>query len=213
MSIKTAIFDMDGTLLDSMKIYETAYNATLRALGYEPRDGLREAVRPLSGTEILRYLQREYAMPQSLEQIETALDEQLFGYYSTTPQLKSGVPRLLETLESRGIPMAVATATKRVHVEAALRRVGIARYFKRIFTCSEENTGKTQPKIFLTAAAFLGAEPRDTYVVEDALHAVTTAKNAGFYVVAVADASAARHRAEIIAAADEFYEDFEGFTL
>ena len=208
MQLKAAIFDMDGTLLDSMYIYHTAYRDTLRALGAEPRDDLHDAMLARSGNECIAYLKDEYALSQSLEEIEAALDEQLFDFYSTTPQPKAGVKELLQELYALGIPMCVVTATKRMHVEAALKRTGLLQYFTRIFTCSEENTGKTSPQIFLTAMEFMGTQPRETYVFEDAYHAVMTAKNVGFFVVAIEDDFAAENRKQIKANAHEYYKDF-----
>ena len=206
--MKAAIFDLDGTLIDSMYIYDTAYHNVVRALGYEPCENLRPQTRSLSGTEVIVFLKEAHGMSETVEEIEAALDEQLFGFYSTTPPLKPGVLEFLSHLEAQGVPMCVATATKRLHVEAALSRLGIARFFKRIFTCQEEQTGKSKPKIFLTAAEFLGTEPCDTCVFEDAHHAIETAKMAGFRVVGIEDESALQWRDEIRATADEYYADF-----
>jgi beta-phosphoglucomutase-like phosphatase (HAD superfamily) len=91
-------------------------------------------------------------------------------------------------------------------VEAALERTGAARYFSRVFTCSEENTGKREPTIFLRAAEFLRSEPQRTDVFEDALHAVRSAKGAGFYVVAFYDEYEDKNKNEIRALADEYYK-------
>ncbi|MDR3209010.1 MAG: HAD family phosphatase, partial [Oscillospiraceae bacterium] len=119
-TIRGAIFDMDGTLLDSMPIYDTAVPDMLRALGYAPRADLYDAVRPLSGTEVLAYLRREYRVAETLDELDAALDRELFAYYAQIPPLKPGVLPVLEGLAANKIPMCVATATNRVHVEAAL---------------------------------------------------------------------------------------------
>jgi HAD superfamily hydrolase (TIGR01509 family) len=211
--MKGAIFDLDGTLLDSMPIYDTAGGDTLRALGYTPRAGLYDALRTLSGNEVLEYFHREYDTRETIAELEAALDKQLERFYADTAPLKPGVARLLEALRGLGIPMAVATATRRIHVEAALERTGAAKYFSRIFTCPEENTGKREPTIFLRAAEFLGTAPGETYVFEDSLHAIKSAKSAGFYVVAFYDGSERNNQAGIRELADEYYDSPAGFEI
>jgi len=208
---KGAIFDMDGTLLDSMPIYNTVFESLLSSFGLTARDDLFEAVRELSGDEVLEYLRREYLRDMTVAEINDAYDKLLYEYYSEIPQPKPGVMRLLETLYENNIQMCVCTATNRIHVDAALRRLGMLKYFSKLFICAEENTGKLQPKIFLTAARHLDLPPSEIVVFEDARHAVKTAKDAGFYVVAVADAAEEINRSRIIAVADEFYEDLTDF--
>ncbi|MDR0839412.1 MAG: HAD family phosphatase [Oscillospiraceae bacterium] len=211
--IHGAIFDLDGTLFDSMPIYDTVTADMLRDLGYAPRAELREQVRSLSGMQVLEHMRREYNTRETAEELESELDRRLYDFYAHTAPLKPGVPRLLEALKSRGIPMAVATATNRIHVEAALERTGIAQYFKRVFTCSEERTGKTDPKIFLTAAEFLGSKPEETLVFEDAIHAVRSAVGAGFRVIAVRDAAEENNREEMKALAERYLDTLEDFEL
>lgn len=210
---KAAIFDLDGTLFDSMPIYKTAVPDMLRVLGYEPRDGLYDDLRVLSAREVQVYLQREYNTRESIEELEAALEAQLLDYYANVTELKPGVPELLKSLQDKGIAMCIATATRRTPVEAALQRTGIAHYFSRIFTCAEENTGKREPLIFLRAAEFLGASPAETCVFEDAIHAIRTAKAAGFYVVAIRDEAEDDNRDEIIALADQFHETPESIVV
>jgi HAD superfamily hydrolase (TIGR01509 family) len=200
---------MDGTLLDSMEIYNTAIPDMMRSLGYVPRDDLYEAVRPLSGDEVLEYLQSEYGVTQTLGELGAALDRQLYDWYAFSAPPKPGVFSVVSALHERGIPMCVATATERVHVENALSRVGLLPYFRRIFTCPEEGLGKRESAFFLRAAAYLGAAPEKTVVVEDALHAIEGAKRGGFYVVAAGDKAEEVNRAAIGACADEFYDNLE----
>ncbi|MDR0916812.1 MAG: HAD family phosphatase, partial [Oscillospiraceae bacterium] len=205
MHINGAIFDMDGTLLDSMFIYETVYFDVLAELGHTADDGLFEGVRKLSGNEVLNYLRDTYAPDRTFEELNATLDAHLLRFYGNVPMPKSGIMRVLDTLRDAGVPMCICTATNRVHVEAALRRLGLSDYFAHIFTCAEHDTGKLEPKIFLLAAEFMGAEPTETVVFEDAKHAIATAKRVGFYVVAVQDNAENVNRDAIIATADEFY--------
>ena len=110
-------------------------------------------------------------------------------YYNEAP-LKPGVREYLAKLKKEKIPMVIATSSVRLHVEAALRRLGVLSCFDRIFTCSEVGEGKTRPLIYEKAGEYIGGDFRDIYVFEDAIHALETAKQAGFYTVAVYDPSA-----------------------
>ncbi|MFR1948731.1 MAG: HAD-IA family hydrolase [Roseburia hominis] len=115
------------------------------------------------------------------------MDAIVFAAYRDEVLPKPGVAAYLESLKKQGIPMAVATATNRPMVEAALARTGLASYFKQIFTCTEIGAGKERPDIYLAAAKALGTHPADTWVFEDALYAIKTAKAAGFYTVGFYD--------------------------
>ena len=94
----------------------------------------------------------------------------------------------LDSLRAKGIPMCVASATGKPLVELCLETLGLKDYFSFILSCVEVGAGKNRPDVFLEAARRLGAEPTDCAVFEDAIYAVRSAKEAGFYVVAVKDA-------------------------
>jgi len=130
-------------------------------------------------------------------------------FYFNAAALKPGVVAFLEALKARGVKMCVATATDRYLIEASLSRVGIDKYFERIFTCNEERTSKSSPDIFIRAAKFLGTDVGETVVVEDASHAIRSAKSAGFKVMAVFDQSAAAHQEEIRAMSDYYYTSLD----
>ena len=119
-------------------------------------------------------------------------------------KLKPGISELLEALHEKGILMVIATSGSRELLSSALERNGIAEYFDEIFTCSELDTTKHEPKIFLACAEFLGLEPENIGVFEDALFAIETAKRAGFVTFGVEDESNA-HDIERIKSISDFF--------
>ena len=187
--IKGVIFDMDGTLIDSMWMWGRVEADYLISLGLTPRNDLVAALRTLSLWEVARYFQVEYGVQQSIEEINTGKNRVIEEFYSNKVLLKDGVIPVLDALKARGVKMCVVTATDRYLAEPGLRRCGILDYFERIYTCEEERTSKSVPDMFFSAAAFLGTEVSRTLVVEDAFYAMKSAKNAGFPVAGVYDQS------------------------
>ncbi len=190
MKIEGAIFDLDGTLLDSMYIWDTIGEEFLTSKEKSPEDGLRETLRPLNLVQTAEYFRAEYDMTDPVQRIIDELNGMLEHYYFNVFECKDGVLEALDKLLAKGVKMCVATATDRYLAEAALRRNGIIQYFVDIITCTEVNAGKDSPRIFQKALRILGTEKTRTYVFEDALYAIETAKRAGFPVVAVYDKSA-----------------------
>ena len=209
INFKGAIFDVDGTLLDSMPIWENIAADYLISRGVTPRPGLNDELVLLGGHEIPGYFQAEYGLSGSEEEIRDGLFKMLEEFYFHKAQPKVGVIAVLDTLRDRGVKMCVATATDKQLIEPALRRCGLLEYFARVFTCGEEETSKSSPDIFIRAAEFLGTGIRDTLVVEDALYAMKSAKRAGFYVAAVYDLSAHDKRDEIKELCDWYFITME----
>ena len=197
--IEGAIFDVDGTLLDSMYIWDNAAENYLISMGVRPKPGLNDELRDIGGHEIAAYFRREYGIDKTEEEISTGIYDTLEDAYVNRAPLKEGVIETLDMLRGRKIGICAATATDRHLIEPALRRCGIYGYFSRIFTCGEERTSKNSPDIYIRAARFLGAEISKTLVFEDALYAVKTAAAAGFIVIGVHDRSEGDSKDEISA--------------
>ena len=206
MRIRGAIFDVDGTLLDSMFIWDTIGEAYLRSIGYQPKENLNETFKNMSLHQAARYYQTEYGVTQSIDEIMDGVNAMLERYYRFEVPLKPGVAELLERLRQNGVKLCIATATDRHLVEAALDRCGVLSCFGEIFTCNEVGHGKDEPDIFEAALRFLGTRREETLVFDDALYAVRTAKEAGFPVAAVYD-SHERSQAEVRARSDLYLED------
>lgn len=209
MRLQSAIFDMDGTLLDSMHIWNHLASDLMRAQGYDPTPDLDEKVKVMSLRQGVEYCKRVYHLPQSPEEIEAMVAAQVEDFYRHRVTAKPGVEQFLSLLKMQGVWMYVATATSRPLAEDALRCAGLSDYFRGIVTCGEVCQGKDSPEIYERAMRRLQSNKRDTVVFEDALHAIVTAKAAGFRVAAVYDPSAEAEQPQIQAAADYYIRSFE----
>lgn len=212
-NIRGAIFDIDGTLLDSMPIWGSVAGDYLRSCGCVPRPNLNDELRDLGGHQLAWYFQTHYGIRDSAARIHGAIGRLLEDFYYNVAQLKDGAVQLLESFRAAGIRMCAATATDRHLIARALERCGVVGYFGRIFTCGEERTSKSRPDIYLRAADFLGTGVRETLVFEDALYAIRSARGAGFPIVGVYDASADDQQDEIKALCDCYVYSLVGFDL
>jgi len=209
--LKGMIFDFDGTLFDSMFIWDTAGERYLHSIGKEPRQDLSELLKPMSLPQSAEYLKEQYSIPASVGEIMDGIDQIVEDYYFHSVMPKAGVLQWLEALYAKNIRMCIATATARYQVEAALVRCGMRRFFTEIVTCTEIGSGKDQPMIFRAALEHLGTDRSNTAVVEDAFHAIHTAKQDGFRIVAVCDSHEHR-QAQIRSMADVYLSDYRDLS-
>ncbi len=207
MKIRCAVFDFDGTLFDSMSIWEHAGERYLKTLGRTAKSTLREDLRPLSLYQSACFLKQEYDLSLTAEQIMEGVNQMIEDFYLYEVQPKTGVIDFLKKLEKEGVSMCIATASERYHIEAALERCRMTVYFDRIFTCSEVGHGKDEPFIFRKAMEYYATDRKATYIFEDALHAIRTAKADGYTVVAVYDSSEKR-QPQIQEMSDYYLSDF-----
>ena len=205
--IKGAIFDLDGTLLDSMFIWDTSGEEYLRSLGKEPHEDLNETFMTLTLEEAAEYYREHYGVTLSVKEIVDGINAMVEQTYRTKVTLKPGISEYLAWLKENGVRMCVATVTDRYLVEETLERLGVRHYFSEIFTCAEVGFGKDKPIIYQKALEHLGTEKRDTYVFEDLPFALNTAKTDGFPTVGVYDRHEA-HQDELKELADYYIFDF-----
>ncbi|MDR2589403.1 MAG: HAD family phosphatase [Oscillospiraceae bacterium] len=204
--VKSVIFDFDGTLFDSMQVWYHFESELLRSYGKEPKPGLAEVLRALSSIEEAEYLIKEYGVERTVDEIIFDRNSKILENYSQTIPLKDGAIEVMEALKERNIPMCIATATERVLIAPAVKRLGLSKYIDRVFTCEEVGKSKSFPDIFIEAANFMGTKPEETLVVEDALYAIITAKKAGFIVAGLYDLSSIDVKDEIIELSDYYHE-------
>lgn len=210
---KGAIFDMDGTLTDSMYIWDTAGETYLRSRGKTPVPDLREQLRPLSLIQAAELFRQDYGITDSVDEILKGIDQVVENEYRTNVTLKPGVKELLRELKALGIKMTVATSSPSTIVSMVLTRLGIVSYFSHIVTCGDVGLGKDQPVVFDRAADLMGTDRSNTIIFEDALHAIITARKAGYYVVGVYDESEGINEDKIMPLCDQYLKSLCDFSF
>lgn len=189
MKISGAIFDMDGTLLDSMFVWEGIGEKYVRSCGAEPEEGLDEIIKNMTMDQVSTYLSIGYGITKPPSEISADINCLIESFYRDVVKPKAGIFDLLEDFKARGVKMCVATATDIHLVKMALSRTGLLPFFSDIFTCTMVGAGKEVPLIFEKALERLGTPKAETPVFEDSLYAIKTAKKAGFPVVGIYDSA------------------------
>ena len=210
--IKGAIFDLDGTLIDSMFIWDTVGNDFLKFRGIEPQENLAEVFKTFTLEQSAQYYRTHYDIELSVKEIEDEINNIAEKYYHTKVVLKPGINEFLKRLQRAGVKMCVATVTDRAIAEAVLKRLNIFQYFTEILTCADVGSNKETPDIYRRALEHLGTEKHETVVFEDVLHALKTAKDDGFKIAAVYDLHEPNQE-EIRELADYYITDFGGFCF
>ena len=200
---KGAIFDMDGTLLDSMPVWKRLTQGYLAQFGLHITDQDYAATEGFSQPQVAQYFADRYPnLPVDAQGIMDGMDELITARYEAIAKPKDGVLEFLEGLRRRGVKMAIATLTARRHAEKALRDRGMLDYFEFMLTIEDIGVSKREPDIYLQSAARMGLIPDACIVFEDAPYACTTAKRAGFRVCGMVEPAYAAGEEELRAASD-----------
>lgn len=200
-----AIFDMDGTLLDTMRYWRYTSLEYLLAhqLPVRPED-LARMEWTSSRALVKKIAEREGFDMGSWQTMVGELEEFMNRHYLHDAKRRENVPELLERLRGMGKPMCVATGAPRQYARNGLSRLGILKYFEFVTDCYEFGMDKSQPEYFEEVARRLGTKSERCAVFEDALYAMKSAKAAGCRVVAIEDSTARLQRDEIRAIADRY---------
>lgn len=198
-----AIFDMDGTLVDSMGFWQALGREYLTSKGVtEGMEEVLDRMKPMTMTESGELFIQAFGLSGTPESVAGEISELMAAHYRLDIPMKPGVRDYLEEQRRLGVRMCVASATAEDLLELCLRRLGLREYFEFLLSCETVGQGKTRPEVYLAAAERLGAPVEAVTVYEDARYAVRTAKRAGFHVVAVYDRNSAPYWTELCRTAD-----------
>ncbi len=205
---QAVIFDLDGTLVDSMWIWQEIDINYLRKHNYEMPQNLQRQIEGMSTVEVANYFKEKFSIADSIEIIQNEWLNMAHDYYAHHIGLKNGVRQLLDYLKQNSIKMGIGTANFRDLAELVLAKNGIADYFETLRTACEFKRGKPFLDVFLGVAKSLEVSPDKCLVFEDTIAGVMAAKRAGMDVIAIADDSSRSYADELRSAALYYLEDF-----
>lgn len=185
---KTVIFDLDGTLVDSMWIWTSIDIEYLARYGYKLPADLQPSIEGMSFTETARYFKERFQIPESIEEIKDCWNQMTYQKYTEEVPLKKGVLEFLQQCRQQGIRMGIATSNSPELAQAVVEVLDISKYFQVIATACQVAAGKPAPDIYLYVADRLQVEPKECLVFEDVVAGIMAGRNAGMQVIAVEDA-------------------------
>ena len=184
-NIKAVIFDLDGTLLDSCKVWFEVDKKFFAKRGREVPKDYGKTIGTMGLAQAAVYTKHTYGIEETPEEIFSEWMDMVVEKYSDEVELKPHAKAYLEYLSQNDVPLAVATASSRVMYEPCLKNNGIYYYFDHICDVKKFKDGKNSPELFLYVASLLECEPSEILIFEDTLHAIKVALDAGFNVCAV----------------------------
>lgn len=207
MNKKYAIFDMDGTLIDSMSFWQNLGQEFLASKGImEDLSDEWESIEQMTMSESAAWFVQRFSLEETPEKAVDEMNAMMEVHYKNEIPLKKGIRNHLSQLKQNGVQMCVASVTAEYLIKACLERLGVLDCFDFILSCENMDTGKNSPQIYMEAAERFRAAPAEIAVYEDALYAIETAKKANFFVVAVPDDSMTEEQwIQISRTADEIF--------
>lgn len=207
-NIGAVIFDMDGSLVDSMWMWRAIDIEYLGRYGIPLPENLQSEIEGMSFGETALYFKEHFPIPDSLEEIKQTWNRMAWDKYIYEVPLKKGIPEFLNGCRTHGIRLGIATSNSRELVENVAATHQLREYFTSIVTGSDVERGKPSPDIYLEAAGQLGILPSECLVFEDIVAGIQAGKNAGMRVCAVEDAYSAHDRERKKELADYYIEDY-----
>ena len=212
-NMDAVIFDLDGSLVDSMWIWKTIDIEYLERFDIRLPENLQSEIEGMSFHETAQYFKERFQITHSLEEIKASWNALAWDKYSNEVPLKEGAGEFLEICKKNGILLGIATSNSRELVERVLEVHQISDYFSCVMTGCDVEKGKPAPDIYLAVAKELGVEPSRCLVFEDIIPGIQAGKAAGMRVCAVEDEYSASQREKKKELADDYIENFRQITV
>lgn len=212
--IKAVLFDLDGTLIDSMSVWKDIDIEFLGDYGLELPDDLQHSIEGMSFTETAHYFKERFQFKESVEEIKDIWNKMAYEHYTTCVQLKDGALDFLNYLRDKKIKTGISTSNSVELVQGVLKAKNIEHLFDVVVTACQVNAGKPSPDIYLETARLLNVESKECLVFEDIPMGIMAGKNANMKVCTVYDDFSKNQDLKKRSLADyyinTFYEVLEG---
>ncbi len=209
MNFKGVIFDMDGTILDSISVWDKIDVDFLSARGVEVPEDYARTISTMTGEECAKYTIERFNLSDTVEGLMAEWDERALFEYSHNLKLKTGAKDYIKRLKERGIKIALATSSSKTLYTAAMKNTGIYDYFDAFISTDETGISKRDPHVYVYAAQMLELDITDCVIFEDVPTAVKTAKSTGAEVVCVWDERWGAFETEMKLVADKYIYNFD----
>ena len=209
-NIEAIIFDIDGTLVDSMWIWTNIDDLFLEKYNLKQPENFHKGMEGKSYSETAQYFLDIFPeLPHTKQELEDEWHEMAFEIYTKELELKKGAYDFIAMMHEQGMKLGVATSNSRVLAEGTLAYNGVLTYFHSVWTSDEAKVGKPAPDVYLKVAESLGVEPSKCLVFEDVPNGILAGKNAGMKVCAVEDPFSKAQEALKRELADYYIQDFD----
>lgn len=191
MQIKACIFDLDGVIVDTAKYHFDAWRRMANEVGFDFKEKENEKLKGVSRMGSLNLILEWAGIEKSEEEKQQLAFQKNEWYLEMVNEMNAsetlpGVVDLLDTLDSRGIKIALGSASK--NAELILKKIGLHDRFEAIVDGNKVIKGKPDPEVFQKGAAALGIDPKNCIVFEDAAKGIQAANAAGMFSVGIGNA-------------------------
>lgn len=205
---KVALFDFDGTLVDSMPVWGEKMFRILKIQGITPPKNLLQTITPLGDGGTLDYYEKNFKLSLTREEMQREMDDFAQPKYSNEILEKNNVRKYLQALKDVGVRLYILTASPHKMFEPCLKRLGLLSMFEETWCCDDFKKVKSDPTIYLDVAKKVGVKPEEITFFDDNKIAIETAKNAGLKTIAVYDKSSELDKQFMVSVADFYANEY-----
>ena len=185
--MKAIIFDLDGTLVDSMGYWRIVSRDFMKTKGIDIEDEVQHKMTTMSLVTSLKYLKEYYKLEESFDELYEGFSKTVIDFYSNKVELKDNALEILKYFKDRDKKIVIGTSTAKHFAEIVIKKYGIDKYIEGLYTADSVGHIKGEEKFFITIADAIGEKKEDIYLIDDSYLALRTAKKAGLETVGMYD--------------------------